>query len=41
MTLLFVNNLHESLDIIWRPRMLAKKKDFIGGFSYINIYLRF
>ena len=30
-TLLFVSNLLESLDTIWHPRWLPKKKDFNGG----------
>ena len=39
-TLLFVSNLKESLDTIWRPRWLPKNKDFIG-FFYISIFLKF
>ena len=41
-TLLFVNNLLESLDTILHQRWLPKKNDFIVFvFLYINISLRF
>ena len=38
-TLLVVNNLQESLDIIWRPRWLTKKKDFIVVVFFIHKYI--
>ena len=41
-TLLFVNNIQESLDTIWHPRWLPKNKDVIFFcFLYINISLKF
>ena len=40
-TFLFVNNFYESLDTIWHPRWLPKKKDFVVFFSHTNISLRF
>ena len=38
MTLVFVINLYESLDTIWHPRWLPKKKHCIGVF-FIHKYI--
>ena len=37
-TLLFVNNLSESLDTIWHPRWLPKKNDLMVLGFYTIIY---